>query len=66
MADPGERLSEKELCPDDLLRGQEEAFQRDIERLQERKHEFVHVTCPACNCKDYQFAFKKFDFDYIT
>lgn len=66
MAELGEKLSEKELCPDDLLRGQEEAFQRDIERLQKQKPGFVNVTCPACDRRDHQPAFTKFDFDYVT
>ena len=41
----GERLSEKELCPEELLAGQEAAFARDIARLHARKEEFVVVHC---------------------
>ncbi|HYF03363.1 MAG TPA: class I SAM-dependent methyltransferase [Patescibacteria group bacterium] len=54
----GEKLSEKELCPDDLLQGQEEAFARDIARLQQRTGEFLKVHCPACGSNS---AFKKFE-----
>lgn len=61
-----ERLSEKELCPDDLLKGQEEAFQRDIERLQARYSEFVKVSCPACDSSTYTESFKKHTFHYVT
>jgi 2-polyprenyl-3-methyl-5-hydroxy-6-metoxy-1,4-benzoquinol methylase len=61
-----EKLSEQELCPDDLLRGQEEAFQRDIERLQARRGEFVEAPCPACGSGSYRPAFEKFTFRYVT
>jgi 2-polyprenyl-3-methyl-5-hydroxy-6-metoxy-1,4-benzoquinol methylase/ribosomal protein S27E len=61
-----ERLSEKELCPDDLLKGQEEAFQRDIERLQARYSEFVRVPCPACYSDSYTESFEKHTFHYVT
>jgi len=58
----GEKLSEKELCPDELLAGQEAAFARDIERMQQRVNEFIEVSCPACNSQNYQPAFEKFGF----
>lgn len=60
----GERLSEKELCPDDMLAGQEAAFARDIERLHRRASEFVRVVCPACAADEPQFAFDKFGFKF--
>jgi len=62
----GERLSERELCPNQLLKGQEEAFQRDIERLQTRLAEFVKVACPACSQGRYSKAFDKHGFTYVT
>lgn len=61
-----EPLSESELCPDHLLRGQEEAFARDIERLKARRAEFVAVPCPACGERDSIPAFEKFTFQYVT
>ncbi|MGH7380739.1 MAG: class I SAM-dependent methyltransferase [Candidatus Methylomirabilales bacterium] len=61
-----ERLSEKELCPDELLAGQEAAFARDIERLKARRAEFVSVPCPACLATDAEAAFEKFTFQYVT
>jgi 2-polyprenyl-3-methyl-5-hydroxy-6-metoxy-1,4-benzoquinol methylase len=60
----GQRLSEKELCPEDLLAGQEAAFARDVERLQRRAAEFVDVACPACNGADATAAFSKYDFSF--
>jgi 2-polyprenyl-3-methyl-5-hydroxy-6-metoxy-1,4-benzoquinol methylase len=62
----GEKLSEKELCPDDLLKGQEAAFLRDIERLKARYQDFVEVPCPACNAVEHEDAFVKFLFHYVT
>jgi SAM-dependent methyltransferase len=70
MSDPAmpaalqERLSEKELCPDDLLAGQEAAFARDIERLKQRRAEFLPVPCPACGADDAEPALEKFTFSY--
>ena len=61
-----EKLSEEELCPSDLLRGQEEAFQRDIERLQTRIAEFVSVPCPACYSTACIPTLDKFTFQYVT
>src|SRR5262245_16768628 len=60
----GARLSEKELCPDDLLAGQEAAFQRDIARLHARSKEFVSVPCTACGEFDGTPAFEKFGFSF--
>lgn len=62
--DLGARLSEKELCPEDLLSGQEAAFARDIERLHARSNEFLEVPCPSCGGKDAEFAFEKFGFRF--
>lgn len=62
----GEKISEKELCPDELLKGQEEAFERDIERLKKRHSEFVAVSCPACSSNNSCFTLEKFSFKYFT
>jgi 2-polyprenyl-3-methyl-5-hydroxy-6-metoxy-1,4-benzoquinol methylase len=58
-------LSEGELCPDALLRGQEQAFARDIARLQQRLAEFVVVACPACAGDDARPEFAKHGFRYV-
>ena len=60
----GERLSENELCPQDLLAGQEAAFARDIVRLHKRSAEFVKVACPACASDNPASAFNKFGFAF--
>lgn len=60
----GQRLSEKELCPEDMLAGQEAAFARDIERLHKRHDEFVEVSCPACAADDSTAAFEKYGFSF--
>lgn len=64
IASLGERLSEKELCPDDMLAFQEAAFARDIERLHRRASEFIAVACPACATDMPQFVFEKFGFKF--
>lgn len=62
----GDRLSEKELCPDDLLAGQEDAFARDIARLQKRRDEFVTVDCPSCDSAARRPAFAKYGFEFAN
>jgi SAM-dependent methyltransferase len=62
----GAPLSEKELCPEDLLAGQEAAYARDIARLQARRDEFVAVDCPACGSNARRPAFDKFGFAFVT
>lgn len=62
--DIGGRLSESELCPDELLRAQEEAFDRDVERLLARREEFVAVDCPACGSSDRTAGFSKMGFTW--
>lgn len=61
-----EKLSEQELCPPDLLKGQEEAFARDIERMKARRSEFVAVSCPACGAKESTYRLEKFTFTFVT
>ena len=63
-AELGERLSEAELCPEELLAGQEAAFARDIERLHARAAEFVTVDCPACAGAKSREAFSKYGFAF--
>jgi 2-polyprenyl-3-methyl-5-hydroxy-6-metoxy-1,4-benzoquinol methylase len=60
----GERLSEKELCPEDLLAEQEAAFARDIARMHRRAAEFVEVSCPACGGNEARPAFEKYGFRF--
>ncbi len=60
----GDPLSEKELCPDDLLSGQEAAFARDIARLHARQSEFIAVRCPACFSDAATRAFEKYGFSF--
>jgi SAM-dependent methyltransferase len=58
-----QRLSESELCPDDLLAGQAAAFARDIARLHVRG-DMVRVICPACGVDQPSPEFHKFGFAY--
>lgn len=60
----GDPLSERELCPDALLAGQEAAFARDIARLHARTDEHRHVPCPACGSDAPEPAFSKYGFAF--
>ena len=65
MSSLGEPLSEKELCPEDLLAGQEAAFARDIARLHADARRYVRVSCPACEAERPSTpAFEKFGFAF--
>lgn len=64
ITDIGEKLSENELCPADMLRKQEEAFARDIVRMHKRAAEFVDVNCPACRGTTRKPAFEKYGFSF--
>ncbi len=52
-------LREEDLRPVALQQGQQEAFARDIARLQKRKDSFVAVNCPACGSAQASPAFEK-------
>lgn len=60
----GQRLSESELCPDDLLKEQEAAFARDVARLHARPDDFISVPCPACGGGANRHAFDKYSFAF--
>lgn len=57
-------LSEKELCPPDLLGGQEAAYARDVARLQAQRDAFIDVPCPACGGTERRGAFTKVSFTF--
>lgn len=60
----GPALTEGELCPPELLGGQEEAFARDVARLRARRDEFVRVPCPACGAGAGVPAIEKWGFTW--
>lgn len=62
--DTSASLSQKDLCPEELLSEQEAAFQRDVDRMLVRKHEFVQVACPACQGKTSRKVFEKYGLSY--
>jgi len=59
-------LSEKELCPDNLLLEQEAAFARDIERMHKRSNEYLDVNCPACDKDKAEPIFNKYGFHFVS
>ncbi len=64
QAAPETTLSEAELCPPDLLEGQEAAFARDVARLRARRDEFVTVPCPACGASRGEVDIEKWGFSW--
>jgi len=45
-------MKETDIRPSELIKGQEKAFQHDMDRLLKYKRQFVRVQCPACDCED--------------
>lgn len=57
-------MSVNDIRPDELRRGQAEAYERDLERLRRRLPEFVRVACPACGSDASEAAFQKYTFQF--
>lgn len=57
-------LREEELCPTELLTGQEAAYARDIAKLHAELPNFVAVPCPACATEEAPICFTKFGFTF--
>ncbi len=58
------RLREAEIRPDHLMKGQAERFAADINRLLERRADFVAVPCPGCGVHESRSSFNKYELDY--
>jgi|AntAceMinimDraft_16_1070373.scaffolds.fasta_scaffold07335_3 2-polyprenyl-3-methyl-5-hydroxy-6-metoxy-1,4-benzoquinol methylase/ribosomal protein S27E len=58
-------LSENEIRPTDLLKGQVEVMMKDINKLLRYKDKFVNVSCPACNTKKSINLYKKYGLNYV-
>lgn len=65
MTDAASVLREAEIRPDALREGQQVSHQADIQWLQERLADFVHVACPACAADAPVHAFEKWSFSYV-
>ncbi len=57
-------LTEQELRPTELIKGQKMALLTDIGRLLTRHKDFVDVPCPACNSEKSSFKYEKYGFNY--
>jgi SAM-dependent methyltransferase len=53
-----------DIRPDELRRGQAEAYERDLQRLRARLPEFVPVNCPACADAASAPAFEKYGLQF--
>jgi len=59
-------MRESEIRPDELMKGQAEAFAADIRRLLAHKRKFVKVQCPACGVGKTHKAFEKYNLTYVN
>ncbi|MBU6453253.1 MAG: methyltransferase domain-containing protein [Cyanobacteria bacterium REEB67] len=60
-----ESLSENEIRPQHLKKGQEERYARDVARLMLNKPNFVEVNCPACDRSETEQAFQKLGLEFV-
>ena len=59
-------VSVNDIRPQDLVAGQQEAIQKDIDFLIARKDLFVESFCPACDSANSKPRFEKNGFNYVT
>jgi 2-polyprenyl-3-methyl-5-hydroxy-6-metoxy-1,4-benzoquinol methylase len=59
-------LRETEIRPDELMVAQQERFANDVQRLLQRRDEFVLVLCPACGADDTGASFEKYGLCFVT
>lgn len=57
-------LTDSEIRPDHLKKGQMDAFLEDIANLVRQRDNFVTIACPACGSKKYRHAFEKCGLSY--
>lgn len=60
----GRRLTEDDIRPAGLNAGKEGAYARDVARLLAHRHEFVHVSCPACGAPTGPVKWRKWELEY--
>jgi SAM-dependent methyltransferase len=60
------KLSEEQIRPKELMRGQRKAMLTDVDRLLSRRKDFIPVFCPACEGKDHDYTFEKRGITYVT
>ncbi len=58
-------FNESEIRPRDLIKGQQDAINADVEFLQSRVSEFVKVNCPACDKVDFTKKYYKNGFHIV-
>jgi 2-polyprenyl-3-methyl-5-hydroxy-6-metoxy-1,4-benzoquinol methylase len=57
-------LAENDIRPENLMLEQSARYASDVQRLLQRKSQFVIVPCPACDCPNARERFQKYGLDY--
>lgn len=55
-----------DIRPDDMLKEYQKLRLEDIDNLINRKDQFIEVPCPACESKNFKFAFQKEGFTFVS
>jgi 2-polyprenyl-3-methyl-5-hydroxy-6-metoxy-1,4-benzoquinol methylase len=58
-------FKEADIRPEELMKGQAERLAADIHRLLKHKHNFITVTCPACNSVNYEKRYEKTGIQFV-
>ena len=54
------QLSVADIRPENVMQGQKEAMQKDIDWLADRRDSFVDVSCPACSSDNSRLVYEKY------
>lgn len=64
MSPPSVALTEHAIRPEDTAAEQRRLYALDVEKLLQRKQDFVGVPCPACDAAERTHAFSKYECDF--
>lgn len=59
------KFTEEDIRPSRFDEDHEKVILQDVEMLLNKRHEFVHVSCPACNSDRFVHRFVKREFNYV-
>ena len=55
-----------DIRPDYMIKEYQKLRLEDIDNLTKRKDQFIEVPCPACESKNFKFAFQKEGFTFVS
>ncbi|MFA5238570.1 MAG: class I SAM-dependent methyltransferase [Phycisphaerae bacterium] len=59
-------MREKDIRPDSLICENDKLFAEDIQKILNRRSEFIEIPCPACESDKYRVVFEKGSFTFVS